>query len=286
MPHALVLNIERIGPNALRAQRKHDNRLAGDLSNVDPSRSHLNRVLAGSGDCVEDVDHLMKSQKVKVRKDNENPYTRIVLSASPELFKDPKRSKQFISDSMDFLRDKWGDGLAYAVLHMDEKTPHIHAVVVPVVQTKRGAISSHHTHPATKGFNSYERLRRNCAARLDLDYGVPGTKPIDEKMGQVLNEANLILAHAKLKAADEKRKIDLERQRLEEDRAQLNRERSEHAARANHLHIVAVHLQDAQAAKRAKLLASPTRPLSSIDDLEPPAPQQRKNPPASRGMER
>lgn len=289
MPHALVFNIERINSNALRAQRKHDNRLAGDLSNVDPSRSHLNRVLAGSGDCVQDVDQLMKSQKVKVRKDNENPYTRIVLSASPDLFKDPKRSKQFISDSMDFLREKWGDGLAYAVLHLDEKTPHIHAVVVPVVQTKRGAISSHHTHPATKGFNSYERLRRYCAARLDLDYGVPGKKPIDAQMHKILEEGELIKSHIRITEmipiAKEWAQLDKARKALEEERQRLNRERSEHAARANHLHVVATHLQDVQAAKRAKLLASPTRPLSSID-LEAPAPEQRKKPPQSRGMER
>ena len=285
MKRDLVFSIERINASALRGQQRHDTRSGGNLDHVDQKRSHLNQVLHGSGKCIADVKGLMREKGVKVRKDNENPFTRIVLSASPEHLADPKNREKFVSNSMEFLREKWGDGLAYAVLHLDEKTPHIHAVVVPLVQSKRGTISSHHNHPATKGLNSYERLRRYCAARLDLDYGVPGTKPVDAKMGQVLQESEIILAHAKLKAEDEKRKIDLERQRLEEDRAQLNRERSEHAARANHLHVVATHLQDVQAAKRAKLLASSTRPLSSID-LEAPAPAQRKNPPQSRGMER
>ena len=69
----LVLNIDRVGRQALAAQRRHDQRTGGDLTHTDPKRRHWNKVLVGSGDCVADVDAVLAAKQAKIRKDNEAP---------------------------------------------------------------------------------------------------------------------------------------------------------------------------------------------------------------------
>lgn len=188
----LVLNIERVGKKALQAQRVHDLRRGGDLEHVDPKRRSWNQVLAGSGDVVADVQGVLDEKKAKIRKDNEAPFTRFVLSASPEHFAPPGTPEtiaQFAANSMAWLKKEYGDGLAYAVMHLDEKTPHIHAVVVPLYEkkTKRGRswAVSHHEHEATKGFMSYEHLRRRAGEALGLEYGEPGNTPMTKEQREI-----------------------------------------------------------------------------------------------------
>lgn len=195
----LVLNIERVGGQKLTGQHKHDARKGGDLSHIDESRSRLNKTIVGSGDCRKDCEAVIAKHKATVPKNNETPFTRFVLSASPEFFQDehgqedPKKVHLWTHKATKFLKDEFGDGLAYAVLHRDETTPHIHAVVVPLVEkkTKRRTswTVSHHKHPAFAGRNSFERFRRKTADSLGLDYGEPGNKPKTLKQRQAEEEA-------------------------------------------------------------------------------------------------
>ena len=48
------------------------------------------------------------------------------------------RLDEWCQDKLDWLRKTYGaDNVVSAVLHMDEETPHIHATIVPIVQTER-----------------------------------------------------------------------------------------------------------------------------------------------------
>ena len=48
------------------------------------------------------------------------------------------RLDEWCQDNLDWLRKTYGtDNVVSAVLHMDEETPHIHATIVPIVQTER-----------------------------------------------------------------------------------------------------------------------------------------------------
>ncbi|NJS14762.1 MAG: hypothetical protein HC788_09350 [Sphingopyxis sp.] len=67
-----------------------------------------------------------------------------VISASPEWFHgiDPKMQQDWVDCNLAFLRKKHGPGLISATLHLDESTPHIHAICLPVykdIVRKRGA---------------------------------------------------------------------------------------------------------------------------------------------------
>ena len=48
------------------------------------------------------------------------------------------RLDEWCKDNIDWLRKTYGtDNVVSAVLHMDEETTHIHATIVPIVQTER-----------------------------------------------------------------------------------------------------------------------------------------------------
>lgn len=200
---ALVFNIERITASQLKGQRRHDQRI-DKPPNCDPKRQHLNRVLEGSGDPVKDVEAALSEHKAKPRADNDRPYTRIVLSASPDELDTPEKVDEFEAKSMKWLRKHWGPGLVYGVAHLDEETYHIHAVVVPLYSVEsRGQTRnrvSHRLHPATKGKDSYTRLRQDAAHSMGLDYGEPGGKPQSLEQRRTLGACRLIEADAKAKA--------------------------------------------------------------------------------------
>mgnify|MGYP004701753143 FL=1 len=66
---------------------------------------------------------------------------RIVLTgthADMEQIEQSGRLDEWCQDNIDWLRMTYGvDNVVSAVLHMDEETPHIHATIVPIVQTER-----------------------------------------------------------------------------------------------------------------------------------------------------
>lgn len=115
-------------------------------SNVDPSRTRLNRELvqfpANVTNCSEAIEHRIATAGIyrKVAK-NQVKALRFILSSSPE---DMARIEQegllyeWCDESMDWLRSTFGaDNVVAATLHADEDTPHIHATVVPIVTGER-----------------------------------------------------------------------------------------------------------------------------------------------------
>ncbi len=111
--------------------------------NADPARTGLNRVLLGAvGDDIPAlVAARIKDHGVKTRKNSVQAFE-VLLSASPDYFRpdapevpgtwDAARLESWVDASQKWLREKYGSRLVAAVLHLDEETPHIHAVVVPV----------------------------------------------------------------------------------------------------------------------------------------------------------
>lgn len=198
----LVLNIERIGWSKLEGQRRHDQRLGGDLAHIDESMTKHNLVLQGSGDPKFDVQTCLNKHNAKPRADNDAPFNRYVVQPGEGFdWKDPNAIEIWLRKTKSFFQKEYGAGFAYAVAHADETTLHIHAVCVPLYEstTKKRTVwkVSHKQHPATRGKGSYERLRKRCAEHLGFEYGEPGNKPrtieqrlSDEKAAQKLRNAS------------------------------------------------------------------------------------------------
>ena len=114
--------------------------------NADPTRTHLNRELIQFPDGVRNrtaaIQHRLDTAGLK-RKIGKNQVQaiRIVLTgthADMEQIEQTGRLDEWCQDNLDWLRKTYGaDNVVSAVLHMDEETPHIHATIVPIVQTER-----------------------------------------------------------------------------------------------------------------------------------------------------
>lgn len=115
-------------------------------SNVDSSRTHLNRELvqfpANVTNRTEAIEHRIATAGIyrKVAQ-NQVKALRFILSSSPEdmsRIEQEGRLYEWCAESMDWLRSTFGaDNWVAATLHADEGTPHIHATVVPIVTGER-----------------------------------------------------------------------------------------------------------------------------------------------------
>ncbi|MDR0748426.1 MAG: plasmid recombination protein [Tannerellaceae bacterium] len=115
-------------------------------ANADPERKHLNRELIKFPDGVETrtqaIEHRIENAGIK-RKISHNQVRalQIMLSGTPEDMQRivaEGRLDEWCDDNVKWLRDTFiTDNLVSVVVHLDEKTPHIHATVVPIVTGER-----------------------------------------------------------------------------------------------------------------------------------------------------
>ena len=114
--------------------------------NADPTRTHLNRELIQFPDGVTNrtqaIQHRLDTAGLKRKiANNQVRAIRILLTGTHEdMMKIEKNGKldDWCQDNIEWLRKTYGiDNVVSVVLHMDESTPHLHATVVPIVQTER-----------------------------------------------------------------------------------------------------------------------------------------------------
>lgn len=114
--------------------------------NADPTRTHLNMALVTYPDGVngrdEAIAYRLNTAGIKRKITNDQVrVVRIVMSGTHEdmmaIYKNGKLG-EWCQDSIRYLYDTFGwENVVSAHLHMDEKTPHIHASVVPIVTGER-----------------------------------------------------------------------------------------------------------------------------------------------------
>lgn len=102
-----------------------------ELKNVDKSKSYLNRILIGTEKMQEDIYAYLEG--VKIYK-NSNIAREIILSGGNGFWNRmlPQEQEKWIQQNIKFLKENFGENCVHAVLHLDETTPHIHAIIVPV----------------------------------------------------------------------------------------------------------------------------------------------------------
>ena len=114
--------------------------------NADASRSHLNKEMIAYPEGIKN-----RTSSIQYRLDNANlkrkigtnqvRAIRIMLSGTHETMKEIEKNKQldnWCKDNLDWIKETFGEeNLVSAVLHMDEKTPHLHATIVPIVTGER-----------------------------------------------------------------------------------------------------------------------------------------------------
>ncbi|WP_454415787.1 MobV family relaxase, partial [Streptomyces diastaticus] len=108
-------------------------------SDIDKERSHENYDLVHDGkiDYNQHVKEIIESQKTGTRKTRKDAVlvNELLVTSDKNFFDrlDPTEQKRFFEESYKLFSERYGEqNIAYATVHMDEKTPHMHVGVVPM----------------------------------------------------------------------------------------------------------------------------------------------------------
>lgn len=149
-PILRVAKMKRYGKTCPQAVDNHLSR-ATETDNADPSRSAENRwIVGGPGTLADRINGVLEKAGIftaDLRRDA-TIANDVLLTISPDFFRpsDPdaagvweqEKLEIFEREAIAFLKQQFGPRLAAAVLHLDESTPHIQAVVVPVMKDPKG----------------------------------------------------------------------------------------------------------------------------------------------------
>ena len=176
-PYRVVMRMAGMRPEQMAGYEMHRRRGGGDMSHIDPSRSHLNRRLIGPADWAQraweeiaemraenhalDLEMLRKHRRTaelrqRLLKGPRDPWSatkhgpmrELVLTANKKWFAeedgDPRdasyvnRERRFEDRAVGWLRETFGQDCIHARADLDEEAYHIHAVILPRTVTKTG----------------------------------------------------------------------------------------------------------------------------------------------------
>ena len=141
----IVARMQKMKTGNLTGSQKHNQREFKNHSNldIDSERENLNY------DLVND-EHIKYQDKVKEIIDTQRESTRAIrkdavlvnewiVTSNQKFFEDmdDKEVRKFFETSLEYFSDKFGSqNMAYAQVHLDETTPHMHLGIVPMSEGK------------------------------------------------------------------------------------------------------------------------------------------------------
>ncbi len=179
------------------ADHLHRHGRSAKLDYVHHDRHHQNRTIIGESgqDIKQAITNILEAEgyrreiketrhnqaKLGLRKINQNATwaIEILLTASPDFFTNETTNK-WLNKNREFLLETFGKNCIHAELHRDEKTPHIHAIVIPLVQRSDGRKHLCATDPKLLGGDKYrmaewQDLYHTWMQPLGLDRGKRGS---------------------------------------------------------------------------------------------------------------
>ena len=107
---------------------------------IDTSRSHLNfHQVSPERKYRAEAEKQIAAAGCRSRSDSVR-VVEVLVTASPEFFKGKKKAeiKAYFQEALDFIQQHQNPRtIISAVVHMDEKTPHMHLCFVPLTKDKR-----------------------------------------------------------------------------------------------------------------------------------------------------
>lgn len=133
-----TINVKEVRARGVNGCEQHNRRQyeQGKMpENIDPSRTHLNieEIADGKANFNEALGEKLNGLTVRKNAVNALEY---VLGASPEFFKKANCTPyDYLMKAASFVAEKHGDENIVAInMHFDEKTPHVHLLVTPIVE--------------------------------------------------------------------------------------------------------------------------------------------------------
>ena len=169
----VVLHIEKAAGTGRRhvGTRRAENNTRQRHNDTYLPERRISRVPQRSYQRTEAIQHRLDNAGLE-RKIGKNQVRalRVMLSGSPEDMKRIRQAGQldaWAKDSCGWLQKTFGkENVVSAVLHLDEKTPHIHATVVPITRGERRKAKLEREKNAQSGKRTYRTKKdrpRLCA---------------------------------------------------------------------------------------------------------------------------
>ncbi|MBW8191941.1 plasmid recombination protein [Neiella marina] len=172
--------------------------------NANSGKAHLNRVRIGSGNITHDVKQHIASKGIQKLRSNGVLAVELVLTFSPEWLKtsDGQRYRARASQdlrewekaNLTWLRQTFGDRVVSYFLHMDERTPHVHVLLVPTYEKATGkfGMSARRLFGGKQKLSELQSSYAAAMKNLGLHRGRKGSKATHQKLADFyaqLNEA-------------------------------------------------------------------------------------------------
>lgn len=221
-----VMNVDKQKRSAVYGLQIEANRQADDereflKSDIDWSRTKENIQLRHTDRWNIEITRQIKQADVKERKDSVVALTG-VYTASPEWF--DSHSKQ---EMMDYFRscleyhDRTYGYCFNAVIHLDEKTPHLQCISVPIYQDEHG--KNHLSAKQIMGNREdYYRRQDDFYEQVGREYGMErGTRSNPTQTRKHLEKIEWLTREADQKLADRQNELERVQFELTQERAKL-----------------------------------------------------------------
>jgi len=192
MPAFTVLRIAKLKTwGAIAGTDLHNSRQR-ETPNADPERTPNNRLLLGRPDVTahDAIKEELATQRIRK---NAVLGVEILISVSPEYFRpanpsragtyDPERLKDWTRATTNWLQFRYGRLIKRASLHLDEATPHMHVVMVPL--DERGKLNcrsffggSRHT------LSNLQTDYAKAVSHLGIERGITNSRAKHQKVSQ------------------------------------------------------------------------------------------------------
>lgn len=143
MPQYAILRFEKHKGTPARAMEAHHERQKEKYASnpdIDTAKSKNNfHIVKPQGRYYHFIQSRIEQAGCRTRKDSTR-FVDTLITASPEFFKGKsiKETTAFFQRAADFLIQRVGnENIISAVVHMDEKTPHLHLTFVPLTKDNR-----------------------------------------------------------------------------------------------------------------------------------------------------
>lgn len=143
MPQYAILRFAKHKGNPASALEAHHERVKEQYNSnpdIDTDRSSLNfHIIEPTGRYFHQIQKRITESECRTRKDSTR-FVDTLITASPEFFVDKSTDeiREFFKTTTDFLKERLEEkNIISAIVHMDERTPHLHLVFVPLTKDKR-----------------------------------------------------------------------------------------------------------------------------------------------------
>lgn len=128
---------------------KHNIERTADVENVDKSKTHLNKhlvTLPEGKDYNDMFKQRTKQEGIKNIRKNQTKAVEFMLTYSQKNVTDEFKLDDWCDKNVEWLKENFGEENVVSVeLHLDETTPHIHAIVIPIVDKNLNATRMLHS---------------------------------------------------------------------------------------------------------------------------------------------